>query len=313
MTESKTENNEAVTTTNLNGTVNQEYDYDAFGNEKNPDALDTNPFRYCGEYLDAETGDYYLRARYYDPSIGRFTQQDTHWNTANMIYGDNPQKINEREDKLGLKTYSYVPQITAVAQSGNLYVYCGNSPVKYYDATGETGVLALQWTSSMWWLIGADGPVPIGDLVYVVGIGVLSIVDALLLIGAAEGTASKAETSTALANSMATSAASAGAPDPKDDKNKNKYSSTKGGGGTTNSINIDGKQIDFGHGGRHLEGSGLSLQQVEQAIAQDVITKNPQVGVFSRAYVKIFGKLVEYHYFLLENGTINVGTYFIVG
>ena len=229
-----------------------------------------------------------------------------------MIYGDNPQKINVREDILGLRTYTMLPQISAVGQSGNLYVYCGNSPVKYYDATGETGVLALQWTSSMWWLIGADGPVPIGDLVYVVGIGVLSIVDALLLIGAAEGTASKAETSTALANSMATSAASPGAPDPKDDKNKNKYSSTKGGGGTTNSINIDGKQIDFGHGGRHLEGSGLSLQQVEQAIAQDVITKNPQVGVFSRAYVKIFGKLVEYHYFLLENGTINVGTYFNV-
>ena len=209
---------DVVTTTNLNGTINQEYDYDAFGNEKNPDALDTNPFRYCGEYLDFETGAYYLRARYYDSSIGRFTQQDTHWNTANMIYGDNPQKINECEDSLGLKTYSYAPQISAIGQSGNLYIYCGNSPVKYYDATGETGVLALQWTSSMWWLIGADGPVPIGDLVYVVGIGVLSIVDALLLIGAAEGTASKAETSTALANSMATSAASPGAPDPKDDK-----------------------------------------------------------------------------------------------
>ena len=59
--------------------------------------------RYCGEYFDNETGTYYLRARYYDPAIGRFTQQDTHWNTANSIYGDNPQKINEREDKLGLK------------------------------------------------------------------------------------------------------------------------------------------------------------------------------------------------------------------
>ena len=58
---------DVVTTTNLNGTINQEYDYDAFGNEKNPDALDTNPFRYCGEYLDFETGAYYLRARYYDP------------------------------------------------------------------------------------------------------------------------------------------------------------------------------------------------------------------------------------------------------
>lgn len=104
---------DVVTTTNLNGTVNQEYDYDAFGNEKDPDDLDSNPFRYCGEYLDFETGDYYLRARYYDPTIGRFTQQDTHWNTANMIYGDAPQ----------LSNYTYIPQITAIMQSDNQYVY----------------------------------------------------------------------------------------------------------------------------------------------------------------------------------------------
>ena len=140
---------DVVTTTNPNGTVNQSYDYDAFGNEKNPDALDTNPFRYCGEYLDAETGSYYLRARYYDPSIGRFTQQDTHWNTANMIYGDNPQKINECEDSLGLKTYSYAPQISAIGQSGNLYVYCINDPVNYNDASGEFVIGSVTVTASL--------------------------------------------------------------------------------------------------------------------------------------------------------------------
>ena len=117
------------------------YDYDAFGIEKNPSDEDSNPFRYCGEYYDTETGTYYLRARYYDPRIGRFTQQDTHWNTSNMIYGDNPQKINEREDKLGLKTYSYAPQISAVVQSGNLYVYAVGNPVMYADEDGEIAKL----------------------------------------------------------------------------------------------------------------------------------------------------------------------------
>ena len=117
-------------------TVTHKYDYDAFGVEKKPDPLDGNPFRYCGEYYDGETKTYYLRARYYDPNIGRFTQQDTHWTTANSIYGDNPQKINEREDKLGLKSYSYAPQITAVMQSGNLYVYGVGNPVLYADANG---------------------------------------------------------------------------------------------------------------------------------------------------------------------------------
>ena len=53
-----------------------------------------------------------------------------------MIYGDNPQKINEREDKLGLKTYSYAPQIIAVVQSGNLYVYAVGNPVMYADESG---------------------------------------------------------------------------------------------------------------------------------------------------------------------------------
>ena len=45
--------------------------YDAFGNEKDRVGADPNPFRYCGEYFDVESGSYYLRARYYDPSVGR--------------------------------------------------------------------------------------------------------------------------------------------------------------------------------------------------------------------------------------------------
>ena len=121
--------------------LTKSYEYDAFGNEDNPSNEDSNPFRYCGEYYDSETGTYYLRARYYDPRIGRFLSEDTHWNTSNRIYGDNPQKINEREDALGLKTYSYAPQIGAVMQSGNLYVYAVGNPVMYADEDGEMAKL----------------------------------------------------------------------------------------------------------------------------------------------------------------------------
>jgi YD repeat-containing protein len=39
------------------------YAYDAFGNEQDPDAGDTNPYRYCGEYWDVHTNALYLRAR----------------------------------------------------------------------------------------------------------------------------------------------------------------------------------------------------------------------------------------------------------
>ena len=61
---------------NYSGEVVKTYDYDAYGNELNRDLSDENPFRYCGEYYDTETGLIYLRARYYDPNIGRFTSVD---------------------------------------------------------------------------------------------------------------------------------------------------------------------------------------------------------------------------------------------
>ena len=130
------------------GAVTKNYSYDAFGNEKTA-ITGVNPYRYCGEYNDLETGMYYLRARYYEPRLGRFTQQDTHWTVANMIYGDNPQKINERQDALGLKTYTYVPQLAAVMQAGNLYVYGLGNPVRYMDCSGSTACDAVaEWNTS---------------------------------------------------------------------------------------------------------------------------------------------------------------------
>lgn len=128
-----------VQLTNSSGTVTKNYTYDAFGVEKNAATSDANPFRYCGEQFDSETGNYYLRARYYSPGIGRFTQADTHWNPGNMIYGDDPQKWNEwqgEEDPLNLHAYTYKPEATAVAQAGNLYVYAHNNAIQFCDPHG---------------------------------------------------------------------------------------------------------------------------------------------------------------------------------
>jgi len=54
------------------GNVIHTYRYDAFGNQLNGDAVNTNPFRFAAEYYDWETGFIYLRARYMNPAIGRF-------------------------------------------------------------------------------------------------------------------------------------------------------------------------------------------------------------------------------------------------
>ena len=51
--------------------------------------------------------------------------------------------------------------------SYNLYAYCENNPVNYWDPTGQSFEAALGgWVSSMWWLNGVDGPLPIGDAVF---------------------------------------------------------------------------------------------------------------------------------------------------
>ena len=66
----------------------------------NEDGNDNNPFRYSGEYTDGETGMIYLRARYYDPGLGRFISEDP------------------------------------IKDGMNWYVYCNGNPVNRWDPSG---------------------------------------------------------------------------------------------------------------------------------------------------------------------------------
>ena len=102
---------DVVSLTNSTGAVVKSYTYDAFGVEKNIDDSDSNPFRYCGEYFDTETGTIYLRARYYNPTTGRFISRDS-------VTG----KI---EDPLSL----------------NLYTYCHNNPIFFQDPSGHFAIV----------------------------------------------------------------------------------------------------------------------------------------------------------------------------
>lgn len=81
--------------------IQNSYQYDAFGAEAEVYEQFPNRIRYTGQQYDELTGQYYLRARYYDPVLGRFMQED-------VYQGD------------GL----------------NLYLYCHNNPVAYYDPSG---------------------------------------------------------------------------------------------------------------------------------------------------------------------------------
>jgi len=58
------------------GALANTYTYDSYGRLTSSTGTLVNPFQYTGRELDPETGIYYYRARYFDPSEGRFLSED---------------------------------------------------------------------------------------------------------------------------------------------------------------------------------------------------------------------------------------------
>jgi RHS repeat-associated protein len=92
------------------GNVVNNYSYDEWGNILDKTEAIDNPFKYAGEVYDDETGLYYLRARYYDPQLGRFINEDSYEGQVN-----NPLTLN-------------------------LYTYGLNNPLKYLDPSGNMSI-----------------------------------------------------------------------------------------------------------------------------------------------------------------------------
>ena len=85
------------------GEIENVYQYDVFGVIRKSQEGIQNRILYTGQQYDRISGQYYLRARYYNPVVGRFLQEDVY-----------------RGDGL------------------NLYTYCKDNPVVYYDPSGYT-------------------------------------------------------------------------------------------------------------------------------------------------------------------------------
>jgi RHS repeat-associated protein len=96
------------------GAVTDRYDYDAFGALVSQAGSTPNAHFFTGERLDANTGFYYLRARYYAPETGRFISRDP------------------------FRGYNHDPS------SLHRYAYVGNNPVKFVDYSGNDLTLAQQ-------------------------------------------------------------------------------------------------------------------------------------------------------------------------
>ncbi|NBB20425.1 hypothetical protein GVN20_13750 [Runella sp. CRIBMP] len=97
-----------IATTNATQTVVRQYQYDAFGKilQQTP-TTDDNPFRYVGQHgVQYENANlYFMRARYYDPTTGRFVSEDPIWATNLYPYADNNPVM--RTDASGLLSVVY--------------------------------------------------------------------------------------------------------------------------------------------------------------------------------------------------------------
>jgi RHS repeat-associated protein len=65
-----------VALTNSSGGIVDSYAYDPYGNATSVSETVSNQFRFIGAVWDSSTGLYKMGERYYDPSLGRFTQLD---------------------------------------------------------------------------------------------------------------------------------------------------------------------------------------------------------------------------------------------
>ena len=73
------------------GNITHKYQYDEFGKVVQKQEADYNPFQFVGKYgvMYLTDHQYYMRARHYDPTIGRFLSEDPIWSTNLYPYADN--------------------------------------------------------------------------------------------------------------------------------------------------------------------------------------------------------------------------------
>jgi len=101
--------------TDDDGAMTATYQYDVFGALKSQTGEADTSWRFTGELNDSSVGrsPYYLRARYYDPALGRFLTKDP------------------------------FPGFAAGPQSQNRYTYSGNDPVNLVDPYGLCGLRSI--------------------------------------------------------------------------------------------------------------------------------------------------------------------------
>ena len=109
------------------GNITHKYQYDEFGKVTQKEEADYNPFQYVGKYGVMCLNDhlYYMRARHYDPTIGRFLSEDPIWSTNLYPYADNNPIMGI--DPKGLYTQKEIDEVRNGAYKGCRYYNSGNA------------------------------------------------------------------------------------------------------------------------------------------------------------------------------------------
>src|SRR5207245_1284737 len=130
-----------------------------YGNVTSSTGTLTNPFRFAGQYLDTESGLYYLRARYYDPATAQFISRDPLVMAAREPYAYSTDNPLNSTDISGLLSASDVANVNnwlagffstvTGGLSDQIFDPCSFDPSSSEYSSGQKwgwgGVIALQF------------------------------------------------------------------------------------------------------------------------------------------------------------------------
>jgi RHS repeat-associated protein len=132
------------------------YQYDPYGNLTSSTGSVANPWRFAGGYFDSGTGLYKFGARYYDPTLGRWSQQDPL-----------PGKLTD-------------------PNSLNRYLYVSDDPVSLTDPSGKDPIPVLLLLKCVVITLGALGVaiiiITLASLIPLAGLVLAAILAGLVLI-----------------------------------------------------------------------------------------------------------------------------------
>jgi RHS repeat-associated protein len=136
--------------TDENGNVTDVYSYDAYGNLTDSVGSSENDYLFAGEQFDGNLEQYYLRDRYYDPSVGRFTRRDTYEGRLEepvtlhkYIYANsNPISFIDPSGLASLIDQAAANQIREVISQ--FYIQVANQAINIAESGGNPQALATQ-------------------------------------------------------------------------------------------------------------------------------------------------------------------------